>query len=604
MARKSLGLSGERPFDRLRYGGAGRVAARWQALRATLAVLALATVTLREGWREPLLSGGAARLLEGALLALVLASYPIAARLGDREAMKEIRSNGARRVEVGLALVGLLGALAPGLLSTGVFPLQEVAILLLAALHGVEGFIALARRRLRPGLIFVLSFALLIVLGAGALMLPAATPVEAPLGPLDALFTATSAVCVTGLIVRDTASEFTRFGQTVILALIQLGGLGILFFGALLALAVGSSLGLRAMQAVGHAGEEGLSSRGVRRLLIFIALATMVAEAAGAAALYFGWPATWEGAPSMETAADRVFHSVFFSVSAFCNAGFATSPNSVEGLRFHWTSLVVVCALITLGGLGFPALDEARYTLWRRARRLLRLDASRAPIRMSLHARLVLTTSLCLYLVGVGATLLGRMTQGGEAFLPALADAHFLSVTARTAGFDTVAPGELGGFSRFAVMFLMFIGGSPGSTAGGVKTIALAVMLVSVWATIRGRPQAEIFRRAIPDEAVKRAATLIVLGLATIVAVASALIAFEGHRFEIDDLIFEAVSACGTVGLSTGVTPGLGTGGKIAVIAGMFLGRVGPLAVLVALVSVAARRRAQYAYPTEPVQMS
>lgn len=610
MARVRDGAIGSRLFARLEYGGADRRAAVWQAARAALTIGALVAVILREGWRDPLLSAGQARLLEGTLLLLVLASYPIAARFGDRAAVEHIRSAGARRVEIGLAAVGLLGALAPGALSTGVFPVQELAILLLAAMHGVEGFIAITRRRLRPGLIFVLSFALLILLGAGALMLPAATPEDAPISALDALFTSTSAVCVTGLIVRDTAAEFTRFGQIVILALIQLGGLGILFFGALLALAVGSSIGLRALQAVGHAGEEGISFDSMRRLLLFIAIATFLTEAVGAAILYFGWPDAWATGPPMEAAADRIFHSVFFSVSGFCNAGFATTSDSLQGLPFHWTTLLVMCALITLGGLGFPALDDLRFTLWRCLRRLHHRFGPRrdedppAPTRVNLHARLVLTTSLALYLAGVAGVMLGRATQGGVAWPKALADAHFLSVSARTAGFDTVSIGDLGALSQFVLMFLMFIGGSPGSTAGGVKTIVVAVLLASVWATIRGRPQAEIFKRAIPDETVKRAAAMIVLGLATVVAVASLLIAFEGHRFRTGALLFEAVSACGTVGLSTGLTPDLGVGGKLTVIAGMFVGRVGPLAVLVALVSVASRRRAHYAYATEQVQLS
>jgi len=617
MPRTTPAHSDLRLLARVRYGGADRAAARWQASRAVMTMGALAVVISRVGWPDPAIPERTARLIEALLLLAILATHPIAALTSRRIGADEMFAGVSRRVEAGLAGVGFLAAslawLSP---ASEHFPLQNAAILLLAAMHGVEGFICLTRRRLPPGLIFVASFAALIALGTGALLLPAATPIDAPISPLDALFTATSAVCVTGLIVRDTASEFTRFGQGVILALIQLGGLGILFFGALMALAFGASIGLRAAQSIGHAAREGLSASGLRRLLIFIAAATLLAEAAGAAALFFAWPASWEGAPAMETTPDRLFHSVFFSVSAFCNAGFATSPNSLQGVRFHWTSHIVFAGLITLGGLGFPALDEVRRALWRRMRccaaSLWHWGRSRQwlrprqwdPARMNLHARLVLATSLGLYLAGAAGIALGRMAHGSEGLLPVLADAHFMSVTARTAGFDTVAPSEMGGLSRFVLLLLMFIGGSPGSTAGGVKTIALAVLLVSVWATITGRARAEVFKRTIPDEAVKRAATLVVLGMATIVAVTSALIAFEGERHAMEDLLFEAVSACGTVGLSTGLTGELHAPGKIAVIAGMFLGRVGPLAVLAALVSVAARRRPQYAYPDEQVLMS
>lgn len=561
--------------------------------RGALVVVGLAVTIADVGSAEAhlLLPTAASRAALSLVLALYIASILVPAMFGRRGSEGALRrAVRAHRLECVIA-----GA---ALALFWVRHAEHVGMAALGALQLARAYVAVARRSTQPSFVFVCSFALLVLAGAGALMLPAATPANDPITPIDALFTSTSAVCVTGLIVRDTASEFTPFGQTVILILIQLGGLGILLFGALLAMVLGSSLGFRELQATGGSGGAPL----VRRLLVVIPLLTIAIESIGAAALYFGWPGSWTGAPPMVEGGDRLFHSVFFSVSAFCNAGFATTPNSLQGLRFDWTSHIVIAALITLGGLGFPVLAE----LIRAARNFTRprLQGARLRRRLNLHTKIVLSASLVLYIAGVVGIFLARTEQGGQPMGSALLDAHFFSVSARTAGFDTVAPADLGPFSRMVLIFLMFIGGSPGSTAGGVKTVVAAVLIFGVWSTILGRTRVEAFRRTIPDALVKQAAALIVLGLVTVIAISSVLLAVEGKNFPFNDLVFEAVSACGTVGLSTGVTPHLGATAKIAVIAGMFLGRVGPLAVFVSLVAVARRHKARYTYPSEDLVIS
>jgi len=569
-------------------------------LRGALSLAVVAPWVAVAGWpaQERALTPKGA--LELSLVALALyalgpalwpALRPLQARLSWRKVLA------AERTTLCLALGGAaLGPLLPA-----AAPAAGVALLLHAIVKLYNRALQAGRS---PSLVFVGSFAGLIALGALALLLPAATPPESPISPLDALFTATSAVCVTGLVVRDTATEFTRFGQSVILALIQLGGLGIVFFAAFLGLVMGSSLSVRATQSFRQAARVDVHSAvAIRRVVVFMAVFIFTVEAVGALGLYLGWPAAWTSAHGMTAPADRLFHSVFFAVSAFCNAGFATTSDSLEGLRLHWTSHIVVAGLIVLGGLGFPVVVNLRDALLDRLR-ARRKGRETIPAKVRLHVKLALWTTLLVYLAGLVGVLLGRVLQRDVAFTDALLDAHFASITARTAGFDTVAPAEMGPLARFVLVFQMFIGGSPGSTAGGVKTIVFAVMMLTVWATMLGRSTTQVFGRTLPESVVRQAAALIVLGLGAVTLVASVLVATDGARHSLEELLFEAVSATGTVGLTLGVTSDLSAPGRVAVIVGMFLGRIGPLAVAVALAEVARRRRAAYAYPTEDVLLS
>lgn len=571
----------------------------WAWTRSALALLAAAGTVVLVGWRPeaPLLPRLVVHQAQLGLIGAYLVAIALPA-LRPTAGVTRVRFLRDRWPQLAVAVGGLaLGAW---------WQATAVASSLLLAICLLRLIVTLLQTSLPPGVIFVGSFGAMIVLGAAGLMLPAATPPGAPIGPVDALFTSTSAVCVTGLIVRDTSTEFTRTGQWVILALIQLGGLGIIFFGGLMVAVLGSSLGLRASRGVADTHSEAHTSPAmVLRLIVFVALTTFLFEAVGAFALYYGWPDAWAGSPGDAAGpAERAFHAAFFAVSAFCNAGFATTPNSVEGLRLHWTTHVVIAGLIVVGGLGFPALENLWRVLWARVRGV-RVRAG-ALVRINLHTRIVVVTTLLVYTGGFALLLVDRLVAGGQPLAHAALDAHFMSVSPRTAGFDTVAPSAWGPLGRFTMTVLMFIGGSPSGTAGGLKTVALAVLVVTVYATITGRPSPRVFKREIPDETVRKAATLLLLGFAMIIAIVAVLTVTEsegGGGPTTEALIFETVSACSTVGLTMDLTPKLSVAGRLAITAGMFLGRVGPLALLAALVAVTGTRRAHYEYPREGVAL-
>jgi trk system potassium uptake protein TrkH len=390
------------------------------------------------------------------------------------------------------------------------------------------------------------------------------------------------------------------------MVLMQLGGLGILSFAALLLVAVGSSLGLRATSVLGDSSLESRHGpKGIRKMLASIVLFTFSFEAIGAIALFLGWPKTWEYAPDIATAGDRAFHAAFFSVSAFNNAGFATTPNSLETLRTSWTTYIVIAGLVVIGGIGFPALDNIRQVLFARLRG--KRTKQGKLIRIALHTKLTLTTTLIVYLIGLVLIFISEYFQRLDPIGISLIDAHFMAIASRTAGFNTIPASEMGPLSRFVLVVQMFIGGGPASTAGGIKTVATAVLVLTVIATLKGRSQTEAFKRTIPDALVRKAAVLITLGLATVAVLIGTLSLTESRgdsHLPLEEIVFESVSASATVGLSMGTTAGLSDPGRVAVIIAMFIGRLGPLAVLGALTSVRRTDRAQYAYPDEGVLMT
>ncbi|MBL0922193.1 MAG: hypothetical protein IBJ10_08715 [Phycisphaerales bacterium] len=570
-------------------------------VRFGLAVVANACTILLFGWREaafaePLL----VRTQAGALgLDLILTAIVVARASGRGGRLKALGVAGGAAAAIELI------ALPLGLVASWAIPLGGAVVL---GIRFLRIYLRVVRSTLPPPLLLLLSFALLIVAGTLSLMLPAATPEDSPINAVDALFTATSAVCVTGLAVRDTGTEFTRLGQVIILGLVQLGGLGIVVFGAIFVVLFGRSLGLRAAQTVaGAAGEAASTPASLRRLVLFIASATLVTELVAATALYFFWPAAtnWTGEPpDFDHAGERAFHAVFYSINAFNNAGFVTAPAGLQGLRFHWTSHVIIAGLIVMGGIGYPVLDDLRRVLTAKCRGV-RLESGRL-VRLSLHTKMALTTSAALYLVGFAMIYLSEQVQTLESARASIADAHFMSITARSAGFETVSTATLGPLARFTLIALMFIGGSPGSTAGGAKTIAFAVLVLAEWATINGRAHAQAFKRTLPEEMIRKAATFVTLHLLLVVTITGALTITEarGGTFSLEPLLFEAVSACSTVGLSLNVTPTLTSEGRLVVVAGMFLGRVGLLATLIGIVAVARDRRSRYTYPTEGVLIS
>jgi trk system potassium uptake protein TrkH len=567
--------------------------ARWEWVRAALALAAVVPVLLEHGWLHRLLP---LNLAEG-LVSLTLAGYCAAT---VRQATLRARGGGALRRELRRHR-GMLALAGAGAVFAWWAPAMLALPTLLLLIHALFTFLSLVNTRIPPGLVFVGSFIALIAVGTALLMLPAATPRDQPIGVLGAAFTVTSAISQTGLVVRDTGTGFTRFGQVVILAWIQIGALGVIVFGALLATVIGSNFSLRATQTLVEPTEQGWSGAlSLRSLVVFIIVVTHAFEAIGAMVIYFAWPETWAGAPDIAGRWDRLYHSVFFSVSAFCNAGFVTTANSLQGLRGHWSSHLVIAPLIILGSIGFPVLDNLWRVGWARIRK--RRVHRGALVRLNLNTKIVLTTTLTVYLLGYGLIFLGEMTQTAEPAGLVMLDAHFMTVN-RTSGFDTIAPAEMGLLSRLALILLMFIGGSPGSVAGGIKMMVFAVLALTVWSTITGRSETQAFGRTLPDGLVRKSATLIVLSLGAVMAATGVLAATEtgAGGFSLDELLFEATSAFGTTGLSMGVTPETTAPGRIALMVAMFIGRVGPLAVMAALVGVTLRKRPRYAYPTEDV---
>jgi trk system potassium uptake protein TrkH len=455
-----------------------------------------------------------------------------------------------------------------------------------------------------PTQTLIASFLVLIISGAGLLMLPRASKVE-NVSFVDALFTATSATCVTGLIVKDTGQDFSLMGQFVILTLIQLGGLGIVVFGAVFALLLGQALSLRESVAM----QDLLSTRTLSRIgkmIAFIFIGTVIMEAIGAIALAGMWNDVPEHATNIQ---QQWFYSVFHSVSAFCNAGFSLFSKSFTEYNRSWQVYLVICPLIILGGLGFSVLYDLVTTGADRIKRILkklffkryRLSME-TPIRLRLQSKIVISVSAILIILGMVGILVferyasqGNTTNGND-----ILGALFQSITARTAGFNTVDISSMSASSQFILILLMFIGGSPGSTAGGIKTVTLAVVIMTAIAALRKRHEVEMFKRSVRIVVVGRAVTVTLLFVVVLFTATLALsITENSNDFKMSQIIFEAGSALGTVGLTTGITPSLTTAGKLIIIALMLIGRLGPLTLLAALTFDI--KPARYNYPEEAV---
>lgn len=426
----------------------------------------------------------------------------------------------------------------------------------------------------RAAQISLLGFATVIAVGTGVLMLPISSR-SGHLAFVDALFTATSATCVTGLIVMDTARDFTPFGQVVILMLIQLGGLGIMTVSTGLLMSLGMRASIDAKMAMAQ-DMAVMRVNDYRHLVYNVALLTFGLEAVGAVCLL---PAFWRA----EGLGRGLWSSVFHSISAFCNAGFSLNADSFSAYRANvWVNLVM-CALIVSGGLGFVVL----WDVWQ-------FQARRHGVgnRLALHTKMVLVgTGL---LIVMGALLVWgverRVTLAGMGWMEQGLCAVFQSVTARTAGFNTIPTGNMSNATLFAVILLMFIGASPCSTGGGIKTTTVAVLVMVTLSRFRGRDAVACAGRSLPASVVSRAVTL-AIAAAVIVCVFTAclLLVEQGNvahphsRGQFLELLFEAVSAFGTVGLSTGATASLSAAGKVLITLLMYTGRVGPVALMLAL---------------------
>lgn len=553
--------------------------------------------------------------------------------------------------------------------------------------------------RVPPPLLIVLSFALVIAVGTLFLMSPKATPPGKDISLLDAVFTATSATCVTGLAVRDTGTEFTHFGHVVLLLLIQIGGLGLMTFASFFSLFLGQGLGIKEGLVLRDAlNLESLSK--ARHLLFFILKATIFIEVLGAILIYFSLAPYWK--PEL-TVLEKAWTSLFHSISAFCNAGFSTFPQelvqdgaSLEAFNTSWSVLSVFSFLIIFGGLGFMVMlgfvegdrvtKNSLFTSWKGGLRLVRVrltkglpkrvrsfvfraysggnprikDYSLIPVqRNNVHTAIVLWSSVILCLVGfVG---IYAFEQGGPLFAnqttkERVATAAFQSVSTRTAGFNSVPYGPSASFlcetsadgekeslllgakkpgdrvkcpscgqerilaeseynaglstsSLFLMISLMFIGASPGSTGGGTKTVTVAVLILAIVSILRKRDDIEVKKRSLPPSVVMNAIVIVVLAFLMVSTVTLLLTWTErglgpcNSDWRFIDLLFEAVSAVATVGLSTGVTGSLSAAGRVVIIVAMFFGRIGPLTLVLSLAVNRDQTPRRYKYPLTSVMI-
>jgi len=426
------------------------------------------------------------------------------------------------------------------------------------------------RRTLSAPQLIALSFAGLVVSGSLLLSLPAAVAPGQSISYLDALFTATSAICVTGLIVADTPVVFSTFGHTIIMLLIQIGGLGYMAVSTVLAAAIGRSISLHERLTL----QEALNAQtidGVVRFTLTVLKLTMAFELTGAAILAIRW---WS-----ELGPAALWYGLFHSVSAFNNAGFALWSDNLTRWRSDVTVNLVITALITCGGLGFFVISEL-------------LTVRRRQLKLSVHTRIVLTASAVLSIGGAVAFFLlesyNPRTLGALPTGERVLAAWFQSVTARTAGFNTIDNGAMTEAALFVTMALMFIGASPGGTGGGVKTSTFSMTVAALWATVRGDREPTLFNRRISSETVSKAFFVCLIAFLAVNVAGGVVLISEGRTLMAT--LFETTSAFGTVGLSMGeggrpvsLVAFFSPVGKMMMMLMMFVGRVGPLTLALAL---------------------
>jgi potassium uptake TrkH family protein len=435
-------------------------------------------------------------------------------------------------------------------------------------------------RRRHPAQLIVFAFALGVLAGTALLLLPFATAEDGSASVTTALFTSTSALCVTGLIVVDTPTYWTHFGQVVILGLIQVGGIGIMTLASLLALLVARRLGLRT-RLLAQAETAAPELRDVRRLVLGVVLLSLLFEAIAASVLTVRFWASYDmGLGS------AVYRGVFHAVSAFNNAGFALWSDSLVGfVTDGWVSLTVAFAIIA-GSLGFPVWLE----LWRRGA---------SPRTWTLHTKLTVGVTFALVAAGFAAVAAfewsNAATAGGLGTDGKLLASFFQGVTPRTAGFNTLDYASVTEETLFVTDLLMFIGAGSASTGGGIKVTTFALLVLMVWSEVRGDPHVSAFGRRVPAHAQRQAFSVAFIATASVVAGTVVLMADSVHPFR--DVLFEAVSAFGTVGLSTGITAEWNDLGRVTLVVLMFLGRTGPYTLAVAL--ALRERQRLYRFPEE-----
>jgi len=453
------------------------------------------------------------------------------------------------------------------------------------------------RKAINPPRIIVLSFASAIVIGTILLKLPLSTASGQVISIVDALFIATSATCVTGLTVLDIGSTLTHFGQLIVLGLIQAGGLGIMTLSTAFLVLLGRRLSFAERLVV----TDSLAPTplgGLKPLIGSVILVTFACELGGTLILCFHFQ------KCLGLSLHRAFyHALFHSISAFCNAGFSLYPDNLGGFSRDYVTVITLGSLIVIGGLGFVVIyDLMRHRFWMRNR------ATRG--KLSLQTKTVLLTSALLILV-LGSCVLAlewNVTLKGFTVPEKILNSFFHAVTPRTAGFNTLPVGAMGNPVLFITLFMMFVGASPGSTGGGIKTCTLAVLIATSLSIIRGRGEVRLMKRSLGQKTIAEALCVTFFASCLVIVVCTLLLITESARAidtpqkgPVIHFFFETISAFGTVGLSTGVTPSLTTWGKILIIITMFTGRVGPLTL--ALIIARRRRPVSVRYAEEEMMI-
>lgn len=460
--------------------------------------------------------------------------------------------------------------------------------------------IQLSRRYLNPAQLFIAGFILMILSGTLILMLPRAT--YSGISFIDALFTSTSAVCVTGLIVVDTGSYFTSFGQFSIMILIQLGGLGIMTLTSYFSYffrggtTYENQLLLKDMTNADKIAE-------VFETLKKILVMTFLIEAAGFIIIYYTLDPT--GNP---TISNRLFFSIFHAISSFCNAGFSTLKNSLYEypFRYNYSLQLIIALLFIIGGLGFPIIFNfarfVRYHLHMMWLKILRRkqDLQFQPWIVNINTRIVLITTMVLTVLGTFLFFISEYnnTLSEHTVWGKLVTAFFSATTPRTAGFNSIDFSAAHFSSIMLIFFLMWIGASPASTGGGIKTSTLALAILNFVSIARGKTRIEIFRREVSQLSVRRSFAIISLSLLVIGLAVFFISWFDEHQ-DLLHIAFECFSAYSTVGLSLGITAELSAASKIVLILTMFIGRVGMLTVLIAIFRKIKDQK--YRYPSEEI---
>lgn len=444
----------------------------------------------------------------------------------------------------------------------------------------------LQRSNLQPSQVLVLGFASVILLGTILLNLPIASVDGKSVGIINALFTSTSAVCVTGLVVVDTGTHWTVFGKVIIIMLIQFGGLGFMTMATMISLLVGKRISLRSRLIMQEAlGQFDIS--GIVRLTRYILVVTFLIEGIGAFLLSFRFIPEYGKVKG-------IFFSIFHSISAFCNAGFDITGDGKSLTDYVGDPLVnlTIITLIIVGGIGFAVIIDVVKT--------------RKFKKLSLNSKIVLSSTGILLFVGFILIFVFEFfnpdTFGSLSFGEKILAALFHSVTPRTAGFNTLPMADLTLSSKFLTIVLMFIGGSPGSTAGGIKTTTVALVVLTLVSVTKGRDDTEVFNRRLNKDAINRA--IAVIGIAAIIlSCVIMILTLTENAQPFEDIVFETVSAFATVGLSVGLTSKLSLLGKIVISICMFVGRLGPLTIVFALARRQEKNKTLIRYPEGKVMI-